>query len=90
MLAYTQHDLQNKTAELQELAKQSPVLIETGDMPQVLMSYDEYLKMGGEPKSPFVSAYAAYMSIMSDFPQEQLDALAESDVEFDMSFSEQN
>lgn len=87
MISYTHADLHNKTQELQELAKRTPVLIQDGETKQVLMSYDRYKELAGEQvDKPFVSAYDAYMAIMADFSEEQLDALADADVEFDMSF----
>lgn len=85
MIAYTNADLHNKTAELQALASRTPILIADGDSKQVLMSYEQYQELGGADKS-FVSAYDAYMAIMADWTDEQLNALADADVEFDMSF----
>lgn len=38
---------------------------------------------------PSLSAYDAYMQIMSDYSDEELEALADDSVEFDMSFLEQ-
>lgn len=40
MIAYTNADLHNKTAELQALADRTPILIADGDSKQVLMSYE--------------------------------------------------
>lgn len=85
MMAYTNADLHHKTAELQALANHTPILIADGDTKQVLMSYKQYQELGGADKS-FVSAYDAYMAIMADWTDEQLNALADADVEFDMSF----
>lgn len=87
MISYTNADLHNKTAELQALANRTPILIDDGDTKQVLMSYEQYKTLSQENTGkPFVSAYDAYMQIMADWSDEKLDALADADVEFDMSF----
>lgn len=89
MISYTNADLHNKTQELQELAKRTPVLIQDGETKQVLMSYDRYKELAGEQADkPFKSAYEAFMEMMSSFSEEEQELLANCDIEFDMSFSE--
>lgn len=88
-ISYTHHDLQNRTLELQELAKKHPILIQDGETKQVLLSYDDYKKMAGETADePFESAYDFFVKMMADFSSEELALLADDSIEFDMSFSE--
>lgn len=53
------HATNDKLQHIQAIANSQPVLIDTGkgNTLQVLMSYDEYLKMGGEPQEPFVDIH---------------------------------
>lgn len=86
MISYTQHDLQNRTLELQELAKQHPVLIQTGETKQVLLSYADYQKMAGNIENePLQSASDFLLQLGLGLTDEELEILVNSDVEFDMS-----
>lgn len=89
MISYTNADLAQNTAHLQQLANQLPILIADGDTKQVLMSYERYKELAGEnADKPFVGAYDAFMEMMSSFSEEEQELLANCDIEFDMSFSE--
>lgn len=73
----------------QQHAEQEPVIVSNGNQKQILMDYEQYEQLSNtKSNKPFVSAYDAYMQIMSDFSQEELEILACDDIEFDMSFSE--
>lgn len=85
MISYTNADLHNKTAELQALANRTPILIDDGDTKQVLMSYEQYQALANTDKSlnetqQFLSAMMAGLS------KTEQALLADSDIEFDMSF----
>lgn len=89
MISYTNDYLHQHTAELQKMAEQLPVLISDNGRKQVLMDYEHYKKLAGEnADQPFISAYDAFMEMMSGYTDEQLEALAKDDIEFDMSFLE--
>lgn len=89
MISYTNADLAQNTAHLQQLANELPILIADGDTKQVLMSYERYKELAGEnADKPFISAYDAFMEMMSGYTDEELDALARDDIELDMSFAE--
>lgn len=78
-------------AHIQALATKEPVIVDNGKHKQVLMNYDDYqaLTKKMDADKPSLSAYDAYMQIMSDYSDEELEALADDSVEFDMSFLEQ-
>lgn len=77
-ISYTHHDLQNRTLELQELAKKHPILIQDGETKQVLLNYDDYKKMAGEAADElrFLSLHDA---IFTNMPAELYQLLAEMD-----------
>lgn len=80
MIKFTSQELQQNTSHIQSLARHTPVMIAHGDQQQVLMPYDDYVKMGGERK-PFVSL----AEMIGYTPAAEIDF----DEEADLSFTEQ-
>lgn len=86
---YSQH-LQRDPAYFQKLANDEPVLIDMGEKKQLLIDYDEFVKLGGKLDisqfDGFVSAYDNFVKVMSEnFTEEELKLLASDDIEFDNS-----
>lgn len=85
---YSQH-LQRDPAYFQKLANDEPVLIDMGEKKQLLIDYDEFVRLGGKldirKDKNFVSAYDSLMKIMSNYSEEELELLASDDIEFDKS-----
>lgn len=76
MIEFTADELTTRTAHIQRLAQNRPVLISDGEHKQVLMTYDDYLKLGGEPQSQNQSFYETFFGNM---PPELANALAKFD-----------
>lgn len=90
MIEFSPNDLATHTAHIQRLAQNHPVMISDNQTKQILMTYDDYLKLGGEPQPPFESAYEFFVKSMNEhFSQEELAILAEMDFDADMSNVEQ-
>ncbi|MDO5051026.1 MAG: hypothetical protein Q4D68_04730 [Moraxella equi] len=89
MISYGNADLHERIAHLQKLANKHPVLIQDGDTKQVLLDYEHYKELvGDDADRPFLSAYDAFVAMMSDFSEEGLTLLTKDDVVFDMSHLE--
>lgn len=86
MMAYTNADLHHKTAELQALANHTPILIADGDTKQVLMSYEQYQELAGELDEVPNDAHQFLLAMMAGLSKKEQELLANSDIEFDMSF----
>lgn len=84
------HHLQKDPAYFQKLANDEPVLIDMGEKKQLLIDYDEFIRLGGQldisQYDGFVSAYDNLIKIMAEnFTKEELELLASDDIEFDKS-----
>lgn len=81
--------LQKDPANIQKLANHEPVVIDMGEKTQILIDYDEFVRLGGKldirKDKNFVSAYDSLMKIMSNYSEEELELLASDDIEFDNS-----
>lgn len=82
--------LQKDPANIQKLANHEPVVIDMGEKTQILIDYDEFVRLGGKLDisqfDGFVSAYDNFIKIMAEnFTKEELELLASDDIEFDNS-----
>lgn len=75
---------------IQALAEKEPVIVDNGKQKQVLMNYDDYQALKKADTDKPLSAYDAFIEMISDYTDEELVALAKDDIELDMSFLEKN
>lgn len=85
--------LQKDPANIQKLASYEPVIIDDNNKIQVLMDYDEFIRLGGKldiaRDKDFISAYdTLYQSMQQHFTDEEAESLANYDYEFDKSAQE--
>lgn len=81
MLTVTSQQLHQNTDHIQAIANYQPVLINADDSKQVLISYDDYIKLGGEKPQSFVSLYDAMFLNMSPELYQTLSQLDTADLE---------
>lgn len=81
MLTVTSEQLHQNTDHIQAMANHQPVFINNHNNKQVLISYDDYLKLGGEKPQSFVSLYDALFLTMSPELYQTLSQLDTQDLE---------
>lgn len=81
MLTVTSQQLHQNTDHIQAIANHQPVFIKDDSNEQVLISYDDYLKLGGEKSKNFVSLYDSLFLNMSPELYQTLSHLDTDDLE---------
>lgn len=91
MIEVTVAEFIKNPSHVQSLAQKEPVIVGDGDNKQVLMDYDEYQKSIGEDVNKPPMTGREFLAEMAEgMTDEQLELLASTDMEFDMSFSGAN
>lgn len=85
MIKITRDEFAKNVQKFQEVAQKEPVLVTDGDKSQILLDYDDYKKLTTDVH-PAQNAYEAFFVGMSRFSHEEQEALANAEIEFDLSF----